>query len=151
MIIAQTKNFILESHSAPEVSRTDGGHLVINPKVTIEDRTLLPVDQVIELALFTNIAGQAMKLGLASRDIIIGRINYQDNGNWKPELHIHLYGRAINATYHIYGEPIKAARILEEKIVQTPLSNEDCAAIRTKLLEYSMLPGYESLGVEYRV
>lgn len=34
MLIAETDNFTLESHEAAEVSRTDGGPLVINPKVS---------------------------------------------------------------------------------------------------------------------
>ena len=147
MIIAETDNFTLESHPAPEVSRTDGGHLVINPKVAVEDRTKLSIAQVIELALLTNLAGVAMKDGLAKRGIELGRINYQDNGNWKPELHIHLYGRAKNATYQMYDEPIKAARKLEDKIVQEPLSKEDCVAIRGELLTYSKNPGYDALNV----
>lgn len=147
MTIAETDNFILESHKAPEVSRTDGGHLVINPKVSVEDRTLLNPNQVIELALLTNIAGKAMKDGMEERGIKLGRINYQDNGNWKPELHIHLYGRAIDATYQVYGEPIKAARKLEDKVVQEPLTEEDCIAIRNKVLTYAKDSGYEKLAV----
>jgi diadenosine tetraphosphate (Ap4A) HIT family hydrolase len=147
MIIVETDSFVLENHVAPEVSRTDGGHLVINPKTSVKDRTFLSPEQVIELALLTNIAGKAMKNGLEKRGIKLGRINYQDNGNWKPELHVHLYGRAIDAKYQVYGEPIKAVRKLEDKVVQEPLSEEDCAAIRNKALEYAKEPGYVSLGV----
>ena len=147
MIIVETDNFVLESHNAPEVSRTDGGHLVIDPKTPVEDRTFLSPNQVIELALLTNIAGKAMEDGLGERGVKIGRINYQDNGNWKPELHIHLYGRALDATYQVYGEPIKAARKLEDKVAQEPLTEEDCTAIRNKALTYAKEPGYASLGV----
>lgn len=147
MIIAETDNFKLESHESPEVGRNDGGHLVINPNITVEDRTLLTPERVVELALLTNIAGKAMKNGLSERDINLGRINYQDNGNWKPELHVHLYGRAIDATYQVYGEPIKAARKLEDKVVQEPLTKEDCKAIRNKILRYAKEQGYEGLNV----
>jgi diadenosine tetraphosphate (Ap4A) HIT family hydrolase len=145
MIIVQTKNFILESHQKPEVGRTDGGHLVINPKTPIEDRTFLKVDQIVELALLTNIAGTAMKNGLAEQGIILGRINYQDNGNWKPELHVHLYGRAVDATYQIYGEPIKTARTLSDKVAQEPLNAKDCDAIRTIALQLGRMDKYRSL------
>lgn len=147
MIIVETDNFVLENHASPEVSRTDGGHLVINPKTSIEDRTLLSPDQVIELALLTNIAGRAMKNGLEERGIKLGRINYQDNGNWKPELHVHLYGRALDATYQVYGEPIKAAQKLEDKVAQAPLTEGDCVAIRDKALTYAKEPVYVSLNV----
>lgn len=147
MLIVESDNFTLESHEAAEVSRTDGGHLVINPKTTVNDRTELSADLVKEMALLTNVAGSAMKDGLAERGIELGRINYQDNGNWRSELHIHLYGRAINATYHIYGEPIKAARTKAEKIVQTPITPEDCGAIREQALAYAKLEGYEELNL----
>ena len=40
-----------------------------------------------------------MSVGLKNRGIELGRINYQDNGNWRQELHIHLYGRAKNSKY----------------------------------------------------
>jgi hypothetical protein len=58
----------------------------------------------------TMLIGEAMTVGLINRGIDIGRINYQDNGNWgvfKPEgphMHYHLYGRAKNANIHKYGE-----------------------------------------------
>ena len=146
MLIIKTDNFILKSHPAPEVSRSDGGHLVINPKTIVEDRTFLNTDQVIELALLTNIAGKAMKDGLQERGIKLGRINYQDNGNWKPELHVHLYGRALDAKYQVYGEPIKVARKLEGKVVREQLTEEDCEAIRNKVVAYAKETGYEKLN-----
>lgn len=148
MNIAQTKHFILTPHPNPEVGRKDGGHLVINPKEPVKDRIDLPVDQVIELALLTNLAGKAFADGMALRGIKLGRINYQDNGNWRQELHVHLYGRALDATYQIYGEPIKAPRRPEDKVPQEPLNSEDIIAIREKIQEYAQLPGYEQLLVE---
>lgn len=81
MLIVETQNFRLESHESAEVSRTDGGHLVINPKVAVNDRTELSPGLAKEMALLTQIAGRAMKDGLAERGIVLGRINYQDNGN----------------------------------------------------------------------
>ncbi|HUC90127.1 MAG TPA: HIT domain-containing protein [Patescibacteria group bacterium] len=147
MLIVETDNFTLESHETAEVSRTDGGHLVINPKVSVNDRTELAPELVKEMALLTNLAGRAMKDGLAERGIELGRINYQDNGNWRSELHVHLYGRAIGATYHIYGEPIKAARTKAERVVQESLAKKDCQAIRKKALEYAQEKGYEKLNL----
>ena len=147
MIIAETDNFTIESHEYPEVSRTDGGHLVINPKVSVEDRTKLTVELVTELALLTNVVGNAMKGGLAERGIKLGRINYQDNGNWRPELHVHLYGRAFDATYQIYGEPLIAPRKPEDKTPQEPLNKEDCDSIRNKIFIFNKEPGYEKLNI----
>lgn len=147
MLIVESDNFTLESHQSAEVSRTNGGHLVINPKIPVSDRTELSADLVKEMALLTNIAGRALKDGLAKQGIKLGRINYQDNGNWRSELHVHLYGRAVDATYHTYGEPIKAARTKSEKIIQTPLTSDDCEIIRERALAYAKEEGYQQLNL----
>ena len=148
MKIVETKNFVLGSHDAPEVSRTDGGHLVVWPKVEVEDRTKLSRDLVIEMALLTQLAGKAMVEGMAKRGVKIGRINYQDNGNWSPRMHIHLYGRSPDATYQIYGEPIIAPRKKEDKVVQEALDEGDLEAIREVALRLGELSEYADLGVE---
>jgi len=108
--IYQTENFIVEAVDEPLVTRKDGGHISINPKVKVVDRTQLSPKLAIELMRLTMLIGEAMTIGLNNRGIDIGRINYQDNGNWgvfKPEgpfLHVHLYGRAKSATIQKYGE-----------------------------------------------
>jgi len=145
MIIAETKNFILESHPRPEISRTDGGHLVINPKIAVKDRTELSVELAKEMASLSHIAGRSMKSGLAKRGIELGRINYQDNGNWRQDLHLHLYGRAIDAIYQTYGEPVRAARKPEDKIDQEKLNTDDCEAIRSELLKFTKEEQYKGL------
>ena len=96
----------------PHVTRKDGGHLIISPKPRVEDRTQLTNEQATELMRLTVVVGRAMKEVLNRRGIDIGRINYQDNGNWSvfdPEgqtLHIHLYGRAKSAKIQKYGEAL---------------------------------------------
>jgi diadenosine tetraphosphate (Ap4A) HIT family hydrolase len=108
--IFQTRNFIIVSAEKPHVSRTDGGHIKIIPKTKTVDRTQLTPEQAIELMRLTMVVGEAMTKALNRRGIDIGRINYQDNGNWgvfKPEgpyLHIHLYGRAKSAQTQKYGD-----------------------------------------------
>ncbi|MEK7148993.1 MAG: hypothetical protein AAB796_01155 [Patescibacteria group bacterium] len=108
--IFQTKNFIVEAVDKPHVSRTDGGHIIISPKVRLVDRTQLAPGLAIELMRLTMVVGEAMTTELNKRGIDVGRINYQDNGNWsvfKPEgpyLHIHLYGRAKSAKIHTWGD-----------------------------------------------
>src|SRR5262245_35285284 len=98
MLVFKSQNFDVITPEHPHVSRGDGGHLIINPKVVVEDRTKLSRDNAIELMKLTMVAGEAMKTVLTRNGIDIGRINYQDNGNWRHELHVHLYGRARSAT-----------------------------------------------------
>ena len=97
-VIYEAQHFVLRTLDQPHVSRADGGHIVIDPKVAVEDRTQLTREQAIELVKLTMVGGAAMKTVLARKGIDIGRINYQDNGNWRTELHVHLYGRARGAT-----------------------------------------------------
>lgn len=108
--IFQTKNFTVESVEKPHITRTDGGHLMIKPKSKLVDRTQLTPELAVELMRLTMITGEAMTNGLNKRGIDIGRINYQENGNWSvfdPKgsfLHIHLYGRAKSAKIQKYGD-----------------------------------------------
>ncbi|MFA5841092.1 MAG: HIT domain-containing protein [Candidatus Paceibacterota bacterium] len=108
--IFQTKNFIVRSAEKPDISRTDGGHIKIVPKVKVVDRTQLTPELAIELMRLTMVVGEAMTKALNQRGIDIGRINYQDNGNWGvfqpegPHLHIHLYGRAKSAKIQKWGD-----------------------------------------------
>ena len=108
-LIHETSNFIVEAVQLPLVTRQDGGHISISPKTRLDNRTLLTPELAIEQMYLTMLIGEAMTIGLNNRGIDIGRINYQDNGNWgvfKPEgpfLHVHLYGRAKSAKIHKYG------------------------------------------------
>ena len=137
----ETENFIIEAPEHPLVSRTDGGHITITPKVRIVDRTQLSPKLASELMYLTMLIGEAMTIGLISRGIDIGRINYQDNGNWgvfKPEgpyLHYHLYGRAKSARVHKYGEacyfPLRETGFYDQF---EPLNSEDLEAIRKQII-----------------
>ena len=108
--IFQTNNFIIIAVEKPHITRTDGGHIIIIPKQKFVDRTQLTPELAIELMRLTMVAGEAMTKALNKRGIDIGRINYQDNGNWSvfkpegPHLHIHLYGRAKSAKVQKYGD-----------------------------------------------
>ena len=103
LTIYDSVHFEILAPERPHVMRADGGHLIINPKVAVEDRTKLTREQAIELVKLTMVAGEAMKSVLTRRGIPIGRINYQDNGNWRHELHVHLYGRSRDATIQPWG------------------------------------------------
>jgi diadenosine tetraphosphate (Ap4A) HIT family hydrolase len=102
-IVYESDYFEIIVPERPHVTRGDGGHLIINPKVAVEDRTKLAREQAVELVKLTMVAGEAMKTVLTRRGIPIGRMNYQDNGNWRHELHVHLYGRSRNATIQPWG------------------------------------------------
>ena len=102
-VVYESVHFEIVVPERPHVTRADGGHLIINPKVSVEDRTKLAREQAIELVKLTIVAGEAMKTVLTRKGIPIGRMNYQDNGNWRHELHVHLYGRSRNATIQPWG------------------------------------------------
>lgn len=112
MQIYQTENFIVVVPEQPHITRCDGGHIVIYPKISVVDRTKLSPKLAIELIRLTMLVGEAMTIGLKTRGIDVGRINYQDNGNWSvfkpegPHLHIHLYGRAKSATLQKWGDAL---------------------------------------------
>jgi diadenosine tetraphosphate (Ap4A) HIT family hydrolase len=136
-IVYEAQHFVLRTLDQPHVSRADGGHIVIDPKVAVEDRTKLSGEQAIELVKLTMAGGEAMKTVLSRRGIDIGRINYQDNGNWRPELHVHLYGRARGATLQPYGHAL-AFPPTREEFRNTmgslePLHPEDIAELRDEI------------------
>ena len=113
-LIYETKNFIVESFEkpTPHVSREEGGHIRIMPKIEISNRTEMDPDVAIECVRLTMIVGEALKNGMIKRGVKIMRINYHDMGNWafktgkKPFFHIHIYGRAIDAKYQPYQEAV---------------------------------------------
>jgi diadenosine tetraphosphate (Ap4A) HIT family hydrolase len=128
-IIYESPNFILESHETPEIDRMEGGHMKISPKTPVEDRTCLTPHQAIELMRLSIASGEALKEAMAEIGIDIGRINYQDNGNWKPSLHVHLYGRAKTAVLQKYGEPFAPGH----KDEYAALNTDDIGRIRIRL------------------
>ena len=111
-LIYETKNFIVEAPDKPHVSRKDGGHIKIKPKTRYVDRQALSPKEAVELMRLTIVVGEAMTEVLRKNGVDIGRINYQDNGNWSvfkpkgPYLHVHLYGRATNAEIQKYGDAL---------------------------------------------
>ncbi len=142
-LIYESSNFVVEAVAKPHVDRDDGGHIKISPKIRMLDRQQLSPKQAIELMRLTIIVGEAMTTSMNKRGVDIGRINYQDNGNWtvfKPEgsyLHIHLYGRAKSAKYQIYGQALHFPHRDEhpeyyEKF--KPLNSGDVESIREEIL-----------------
>lgn len=110
--IYETKNFLVESFETPHITRTDGGHIKIFPKIPIKNRTEMSPTLAIEFIRLTMIIGEAFEIAMNNRWIKIVRLNYQDMGNWafksgkEPYFHIHIYGRAENAKYQPYQESV---------------------------------------------
>jgi len=128
---------VLRTLDQPHVSRGDGGHIVIDPKIAVEDRTRLTREQAIELVKLTMIGGEALKTVLTRRGVAIGRINYQDNGNWRAELHVHIYGRALDAKRQPYGRALDFCGTREDfrrEMGQLEgLDAEDISALREEI------------------
>lgn len=138
--IFETNNFLVETLEKPHVTRTDGGHIFISPKMRLLDRTQLSPELAVEMIRLTMVVGEAMAAALTKRGIDIGRINYQDNGNWGvfkpegPELHIHLYGRAKDAVIQKYGEALSFPQPNTGFYDSCePLTNGDIEAIRNEI------------------
>jgi len=141
MQIYETKNFIVESHEKPFISRTDGGHVRIRIKDdSITDRTKLDPKKAIELMRLTMITGVALEKAMNNLGIPVVKINYQDMGNWawktktKPFLHIHIFGRASNAVKQIWPEsvylPDRGTGFYDGF---EPLNNEDIEEIKKQI------------------
>lgn len=149
-LVYEARHFILKTLDRPHVSRGDGGHIVIDPKVPVEDRTQLTAEQAIELVKLTMVGGEALKTVLTRKGIDIGRINYQDNGNWRAELHVHLYGRARNAKLQPWGHalafpPTREAFIREMGDLE-PLNAGDIAELRAEIARLLATEKYRDFG-----
>lgn len=138
--VYQSQNFIVESVDKPMVSRKEGGHLIITPNVRVSDRTKLSPALATEFIRLSMVVGEAMTVALNNRGIDVGRINYQDNGNWAvfapqgPHFHLHLYGRAKSATIQKYGESVNLPK-MESGFYDLfePLNADDIEAIRLQI------------------
>lgn len=132
--IYESKNFIVETRNPPHNSRKDGGHLVISPKTPLTDRTEMSPDQAKEFIKLSMIAGESMLKGLSKQGINLGRINYQDNGNFNTTFHLHLYGRAVDAPTQPFGTTFITPRTQEDcrNYFQNlePLNEQDINAIK---------------------
>ncbi|MFH1802001.1 MAG: hypothetical protein ABH864_00955 [archaeon] len=141
-LIYETENFKIDAVEKPHVDRDEGGHIKIYPKIRLINRQQLPPKQAIELMRLTIVVGQSMNKVMNERGVDIGRINYQDNGNWgvfKPEgpyFHIHVYGRAKSAKINKYGDAIFAGhreKNPEHYNKMKPLNEKDIKDIKSEI------------------
>jgi diadenosine tetraphosphate (Ap4A) HIT family hydrolase len=143
-LIYDSTNFLVQSAEFPLVDRNDGGHITIDPKFKVSTRQELSPKKAIELMRLTLITGEAMTIILNRHGVDIGRVNYQDNGNWAvfnpegPQLHYHVYGRAKSAVYQKYGDtlfmPHRKQNPAYYEMFQ-PLTIEDITAIKEYINE----------------
>lgn len=151
MIIFETSNFIIEAPDKPHIDRGDGGHIWILPKVRVEDRTKLSPQLAKELLKLTMVTGEAMMKVMNEHGVDIGRINYQENGNWSvfdpqgPYLHEHLYGRAKSAKIQKYGEalhfPQRETGFYDKNL---PLTEKDVKDIRINIEDLLKTSKYQN-------
>jgi diadenosine tetraphosphate (Ap4A) HIT family hydrolase len=141
-LIWRTPSFELRAEDKPLVDRSDGGHIAIYPKKRIPDRQCLTRKQATEFMRLTMVAGEAMSTAMRANGVDIGRINYQDNGNWSvftpagPYFHLHVYGRAISAKIQKYGQSLNFPHREEYPDFyrnNEPLSSKDIEAIRIQM------------------
>jgi diadenosine tetraphosphate (Ap4A) HIT family hydrolase len=131
--IYSARYFDIMVPETPHISREDGGHLVIVPKREVADRTQLTYKEAIELIKLSMIFGEALKKTLKMNGIDVERVNYQENGNWVPKMHLHLYGRAKSAVTQKYGEALnfpKPETGVYDK--NNPLSDNDINKIKVE-------------------
>ena len=151
MKIYETENFLVDAWENPHIDREDGGHIIIFPKKKVVERRNLDTKQAIELMRLTIVVGQAMETAMNKQGVDIGRINYQENGNWsvfKPEgpfSHFHIYGRAKSAKIQKYGQALYFPHRDEqpefyEKL--KPLNEEDIKLIEEEIKNLLKLEKY---------
>lgn len=136
VIFYKTKNFVVDAWDNPHIDRGDGGHIIIKPKISVENRWDLNLNKSKEIILLSILVGEAMKIGMNKNGIPVERINFQDNGNWGintkegPKFHLHLYGRAKNSINQKRGEalyfPDKKTKFWKKL---NPLNGEDIKEI----------------------
>ena len=141
MNITETENYIVEAPDQPFVPREEGGHIRIKVKdESITDRTKLDPKRAIELMRLTMVVGEAFEKAMNERGIPVVKVNYQDMGNWayktgrKLYLHVHVFGRVLNAKKQPYPEsvylPDRKTGFYEGF---EPLNEEDIKAIRSQI------------------
>jgi hypothetical protein len=143
-LIFENADFIVESPELPLVDRNDGGHITITPKRKVIDRQQLTCGEAIEWMRLSIVAGEALQQVMTALGVPIGRVNYQDNGNWSvfkpegPQLHLHIFGRAKNATQQKYGQALFFPhRDTHPEFYSNvhPLNHRDIFLIREKIID----------------
>jgi len=147
-IIYESKYYFIETRNPPHISREDGGHLVISPKAPLKDRTEMTAEQAKEFIKLSMIAGTAMSNVMNKQGIELGRINYQDNGNFNTKFHLHLYGRALNSKNQPFGTTLSTPKTKEEFLEYIknlePLNEADISLLNEEINRLSESDKYKN-------
>lgn len=142
-VIFESHNFTVERHSQPFISREEGGHIRIFPKdkniSCINELTSKMAKELIWLEAITRLA---ILKGMKDRGVDMVWVNIEDLGNWsfkrneRPTLHIHMFGRARNATKQKWPEaPFLPDRSTGFYEGFEPLNEQDMAVIAKYITE----------------
>lgn len=158
MIIYETDNFEVITHEKPFVSREEGGHIKINTKTGVEDRTKLTPEAAKELMRLTMLVGESFQKAMQNRGVQIVKINYADLGNWaykpeykaqgkKPHLHMHIFGRVMNAKNQVFPEavylPARESGFYDDFI---PLNSGDVKEVKKQIETLSKTDKYNKIN-----
>jgi hypothetical protein len=150
--IYSSTNFVVESAESPLVDREDGGHITITPLQRRTDIQGLAPHEAVELMRLMIVTGQALTNVLTESGVEIGRVNYQENGNWGvfskdgPYQHMHIYGRSRTSRYQPFGEACYFPSRTENPPFYEPfrpLSPKDVESIRSEIVRLLRLDKYD--------
>ncbi|MCF6335931.1 MAG: HIT domain-containing protein [Spirochaetales bacterium] len=152
-LIYESNSFMVSAYGRPHVSREEGGHIIISAKEDINDRTELTPEQAKEYIRLSMLIGKAMEIAMNIRGVPVVKINYADNGNWafknknKPHLHMHIFGRSVDAKIQIFPEAVKLpARESGFYNEFQALNSEDIKEIITQIRELEKIKQYSSIN-----
>ena len=139
-LIYEDKYFVVLSPSNPLNCREDGGHLILEKRKKVRDRSDMTCEEAIDFMRISMMAGKAMY------DVLgVERINYEDLGNWGledpggPKMHLHIFGRAKEQTHQVRGHHMflypKGHMIYKGHL--KPFTEEEAERLRAKIEEMS--------------
>ena len=114
ILVWEDVDFIVTTPLIPHISKNDGGHLIVSPKVNVSEIYELDDVKLLRFMRIVAVCTQSLKSVLGEQGINIPFTNNQDNGNWavlndRPKsLHFHIYGRARNSIKQVFGQAIFA-------------------------------------------
>ena len=104
-VIYEDKYFIVLNPEHPLNCRDDGGHLIMEKRERVTDRSDLTYMEAIDFMRVSMLVGKAMYQVLG-----VERVNYEDLANWGlddpegPKMHLHFFGRARRQVHQVRGQ-----------------------------------------------
>ena len=145
LTVYEDRYFQVVSPARPLNCRDDGGHLILQKKETVTDRSDLSYQEAIDFMRISMAVGRAMY------DVLgIERMNYEDLGNWGiddpggAKMHLHFFGRSREQVHQIRGHHMflypKGHKIYEGHL--KPFTEEDVSRLRARVVEILGEPKY---------